>query len=131
MDFAFPWPMSNGEWGAFGSAVVTILIGLLFFLAPRLGLRMLRLQPILEKPEAVSEGRSSLSGFYLSVGVCCILLAQPLLYMTLGFAWLIVVFGRLLAMMSDNANTPYNWAATILELVLAGLPLAFAFGFLP
>jgi hypothetical protein len=131
MDFSFPWPVSQGEWAAFGSAVVTLLVGLLFFFAPRLGLRMIRLQPIPEKPEAVGEGRASLSGFYLGVGVCCILLAQPLLYMALGVSWLFAVFGRILAMMSDGANTPYGWTALVLEFVLAALPLAFAFGFLP
>jgi hypothetical protein len=33
--------------------------------------------------------------------------------------------------MSDGANTPFHWASVVVELVLAGLPLAFAFGFLP
>ena len=61
----------------------------------------------------------------------CVLLAQPLLYMTLGFSWLFTVFGRVLSMMSDGANTPYNWAAIAVDLVLAALPLAFAFGFMP
>lgn len=131
MDFVFPWPASQGEWAAFGSAVVTILTGLMFFLAPAAGFRMLRLQTKPEKPEAIAEGRATMSGFYLGVGLCCILLAQPLLYMALGFSWLFTVFGRVLAMMSDGANTPYNWAATVIELVLALLPLAFAFGFLP
>jgi len=34
-------------------------------------------------------------------------------------------------MMSDRGVTAYNIAAFVLEIVLAGLPLAFAFGFLP
>ncbi|TIW27946.1 MAG: DUF4345 domain-containing protein, partial [Mesorhizobium sp.] len=29
MEFAFPWPMSQGEWLAWSSAVVTLLFGLL------------------------------------------------------------------------------------------------------
>ncbi|TIO72455.1 MAG: DUF4345 domain-containing protein, partial [Mesorhizobium sp.] len=28
MEFAFPWPASQGEWLAWSSAVVTLLIGL-------------------------------------------------------------------------------------------------------
>ena len=34
-------------------------------------------------------------------------------------------------MMTDGANTPYNWVALIVDLALALFPLAFAFGFLP
>jgi len=49
--------------------------------------------------------------------------------MALGFSWLFTAFGRLLSMMSDSANTPFNWAFFVVELVLAALPLAFVFGF--
>jgi hypothetical protein len=131
MDFSFPWPVSQGEWAAWSSAVVTLLFGLILFLAPDISFRLLRLQTKPERPAAIAEGRGRMSGFYLGVGLCCILLAQPLLYMTLGFSWLFTAFGRLLSMMSDGANTPYNWISILVELVLAGLPLAFAFGFLP
>ena len=131
MDFALPWPTSQGEWLAWSSAVVTVLLGLLFFLAPSLAFRALRLQVKPEKAAAIAEGRGRMSGFYLGVGLCCILLAQPLVYMALGFSWLFTAFGRLLSMMSDGANTPFNWASIVVELVLAALPLAFAFGFVP
>jgi uncharacterized membrane protein HdeD (DUF308 family) len=45
MEFSFPWPMSQGEWLAWTSAVVTLALGLILFLAPGLGFRLLRLQP--------------------------------------------------------------------------------------
>ena len=132
MDFALPWPTSQGEWLAWSSAVVTVLQGLLFFLAPHLAFRILRLQVRPEKVAAIAEGRGRMSGFYLGVGLCCLLLGpQPFLYMALGFSWLFTAFGRLLSMMSDGANTPFNWASIVVELVLAALPLAFVFGFLP
>jgi cytochrome c biogenesis protein CcdA len=131
MEYSFPWPMSQGEWLAWTSAAVTGLLGLALFLAPGLSFRVLRLQAKPEKPAAIAEARGRMAGFYLGVGLCCMLLAQPLLYMALGFSWLFTAFGRLLSMMSDGANTPYNWASVVVELVLAALPLAFAFGFLP
>ncbi|MFE0017094.1 DUF4345 family protein [Mesorhizobium sp. NPDC059054] len=130
MEFSFPWPTTQGEWLAWSSAAITLLLGLALFFAPGLCFRLLRLQPKPEKPEAIAEGRARMAGFYLGVGLCTILLAQPLLYMALGFSWLFTAFGRILAMMSDGANTPYNWGAVVVELVLAALPLAFAFGFL-
>ncbi len=129
MEFAFPWPYSQGEWLAWSSAAVTILFGLIALFAPGITLKILRLETRPDHPEAVAEARATMSGFWLGVGICCILMAQPLLYMALGISWALTAFGRLVAMMSDGANTPYNWFSLALELVLAGLPLAFAFGF--
>ena len=131
MDFAFPWPMSNGEWMAWGSAAVTLFFGLVMLFLPRLGMRILRLQTLPDHPEAVAEGRATMAGFYLGVGACCILLAQPLLYLALGFSWLFTAFGRLISMLSDRGGTLYNWISIVIELALAALPLAFALGFVP
>ncbi|PWJ85008.1 uncharacterized protein DUF4345 [Pseudaminobacter salicylatoxidans] len=129
MELAFPWPMTQGEWLAWTSAAVTVLFGLLLLFAPRISLRVLRLQPIEAKPEAVAEARATMSGFYLGLGLCCILLAQPMLYMALGFSWLFTAFGRVISMLSDQGNKPYNWLWLLVALVLSALPLAFVFGF--
>jgi cytochrome c biogenesis protein CcdA len=131
MEFSFPWPMSDGEWLAWSSAVVTVLFGLFSLFAPGLTLRLLRLAPGERHPEAVGEVRARLSGFYLGLGLASILLAQPLLYMALGFSWAFTAFGRVVAMLSDRANTPYNWLMLVVDIVLAALPLAFALGFVP
>lgn len=128
MEFAFPWPMSQGEWLAWSSAVVTVLFGLALLFVPRISLRVLRLQPIEARPEAVAEARATMAGFYLGLGLCCILLAQPLLYMALGFSWAFTAFGRMISMLSDGGNKLYNWVWLIVALVLAALPLAVAFG---
>ena len=72
-----------------------------------------------------------MAGFYLGLGLCCILLAQPWLYIALGFSWLFTAFGRIVSMLSDRGNTLYNWISLVIELVLAGLPLAFSLGFVP
>lgn len=131
MEFVFPWPMSQGEWLAWSAAALTVLFGLLLLFAPRLSLRALRLQTAEKHPEAVAEARATIAGFYLGTGLACILLAQPLLYMALGFSWLFTAFGRIISMLSDKGNTIYNWLSLIVALVLAALPLGFAFGFLP
>jgi hypothetical protein len=131
MGFEFPWPTSNGEWLAWSSAAVTILFGLIMLFLPKIGLRILRLQTSPEHPEALAEARGTMSGFYLGLGICCILLAQPWLYIALGFSWLFTAFGRIVSMLSDRGNTLYNWISVVIELVLAGLPLAFSLGFVP
>jgi uncharacterized membrane protein HdeD (DUF308 family) len=131
MAFEFPWPTSNGEWLAWSSAAVTILFGLIMLFLPKIGLRILRLQTSPDYPEALAEARGTMSGFYLGLGICCILLAQPWLYIALGFSWLFTAFGRAVSMLSDRGNTLYNWISIVIELVLAGLPLAFSLGFVP
>lgn len=131
MEFAFPWPVTQGEWLAWSSAAVTVFFGLLLLFAPRISFRLLRLSTSERYPNAIAEARSTMAGFYLGLGVCCILLAQPLLYMALGASWAFTAFGRLIAMMSDGANTPYHWVSILLDLALAVMPLAFAFGFIP
>lgn len=131
MDFAFPWPMTQGEWLAWTSAAVTVFFGLLLLFAPRISFRILRLTASERYPNAVAEARSTMAGFYLGLGLCCILLAQPLLYMALGASWGMTAFGRLIAMMSDEANTPYHWVSFLVDVALAALPLAFVFGFVP
>jgi len=131
MEFAFPWPFSQGEWLAWSSAAVTVLFGLILFFAPGLSLRILRLQTTPEHPEALAEARATMSGFYLGLGLTCILFAQPMLYIALGASWALTAFGRLVSMMSDRGNTVYNWISLALEIVLAALPLAFAFGLVP
>ncbi|MBN9072686.1 MAG: DUF4345 family protein [Rhizobiales bacterium] len=131
MDLSFPWPTTSGEWGAWASAVVTLAVGLVLLFAPRIAFRVLRLQTREDKPHAIAAARGTMAGFYLGVGACAALLAQPLLYMTLGFCWLFTVFGRLISMLSDAGNRPSNWIALVIEIVLAALPLGFAFGFLP
>lgn len=126
MELAFPSPVSTGEWMAWWSALVTVLIGLLFFLAPGLALRVMRLQPA--HPQAGSVARGSMAGFYLGIGLTCILLAQPLLYLALGLCWALTAFGRLVSLLIDRHNSVYNWFVLVIDVVLALLPLAFALG---
>lgn len=131
MEFAFPWPMTQGEWLAWTSAVITVLFGLLLLFAPRISFRILRLATVERHPNAIAEARSRMAGFYLGVGLCCILLAQPMLYMALGASWAFTAFGRLIAMMSDGANTPYHWVSILVDATLAALPLLFVLGLVP
>jgi len=129
MEFAFPWPTTQGEWLAFTSASATVLLGVVFLFAPGITFRLFGLSPRPERPEGYAVSRANMAGFCLGLGLCALLLAQPLLYMALGFAWLFTGFGRIVSMMSDHANRPTNWLWLVLDMLLAGLALAFSFGF--
>ena len=126
----FYWPSSQGEWLAWSSAAVTIAFGLVLMFAPRLSLRLLRLRTAPDHPEAVSEARATMAGFYLGVGICAMLFAQPLIYLALGAGWAFTAFGRIISMMSDRGVTLYNFISVIIEMLLAALPLLYGLGML-
>jgi hypothetical protein len=128
MELSFPWPMSQGEWLAWISAAVTVLLGVFFLFAAGTGLKALRLQTAPAYPQALAEVRGRVAGFSLGLGLSAILLAQPLIYMALGFSWAFTAFGRLVSMLSDGGGRLYNLVMLIVEVVLAALPLLFAFG---
>jgi hypothetical protein len=122
-------PQSPGEWLAFTSAAVTVLFGVFCLLFPRTTLSILRLQTRSESPEALSESRATMAGFYLGLGISAILLAQPLVYLALGAGWAFTAIGRLLSIILDRGPTSFNFGSLMLEVMLAGLPLLYVFGF--
>ena len=125
----FYWPGSPGEWLAWASAVVTVLLGLSMLAAPRAALRLLSLHHDPGRPAGLAEIRGRMAGFYLGLGLSAILFAQPFLWMALGAGWALTAFGRLVSMVADRGFTAYNACAITVELVLALLPLAYVLGY--
>ncbi|WP_292898011.1 AGROH133_08824 family phage infection protein [Nitratireductor sp.] len=130
MQFSFPWPVTQGEWLAWSAAAATIFIGLFVMFMPRLALRLFRLQPAVERTEMLVVPRAIIGGFYIGFGLAAMMLAQPFIYLALGAAWAVSVFGCLISMLSDGAKALYSWLFLALSLVLAVLPLAFVMGFI-
>ena len=124
----FYWPGTTGEWLAFAVAGITIAFGLILLVLPRLSFRILRLRPEAGHPDAIAEGRATMAGFYLSTGLCCLLFAQPFLYLVLGLGWAFTAFGRLVSILADRAGSRFNWLSVVFEAVLAALPLAYVAG---
>lgn len=128
----FYWPASNGEWLAWGSAALTLALGLFGMFAPRLMLKVMRLQTLPDRDSALAEVRASYGGFRIGLGLACLLLhPQPLLYLALGAAWLATAFGRLVSMLSDKGMTVLNWLVIVFELAMTTAALAYALGFMP
>lgn len=116
-----------GEWFAFISAVITIAFGVICFFAPRTTYKILRLRTEEGVPEALSESRGTMAGFYLGVGILAILFSQPLLWLALGAGWAFTALGRLVSMIFDGGNTQFNWISIIIEAGLAAGPLIYAY----
>lgn len=131
MDLAFPWPYSPGEWLAWASAVCTILLGLAALLAPRVALRALGVPASEKSSGARGILRAQVGGFYIGIGITAILFAQPLIYLALGMAWAIAALGRLVSMAADGGGMDAQVPGFLLAVLFAGLPLAFALGFVP
>ncbi|OLP59527.1 DUF4345 domain-containing protein [Xaviernesmea oryzae] len=123
-------PHETGEFVAFCAALLTMVLSLPFLFAPAASLRLLGLMPREGRRGVYAEARSTLGGFPLGLGLAAVLLAQPMVYLALGAAYALAAFGRLLAILSDDAGTLANWALLILQIALAVAPLAYVFGFL-
>ena len=122
------FPTSLGEWLAWLTALASILVGLYLMLMPRGFMRFIGFGDSADNDGAVSEIRGPFGGVYFGFGIAAILLAQPLIYIALGFGFLGAVIGRLLGFLVDRTFTPKILAATFLEVLGAFFPLAYAFG---
>lgn len=126
----FYLPASPGEWLAWSSAALTMALGFVALFAPRIMLRVMRLQTLPDRDSGLAEIRASYGGFRIGLGAACLLLhPQPLLYLALGAAWIATAFGRLVSMLSDRGMTIANWLFIVFELVMGGLALAYVLGF--
>lgn len=127
MDFALP--QTNADMLPFAAAILTVLFGLIALFAPRITLRALRLETSQRHPEALSESRATIAGFWLGVGIVAALLYnQPFVQMAFGAGWLFTGFGRLVSILSDHGSTAYNWLMFFVALALAAAALAPVFG---
>ncbi|MCJ9672021.1 MULTISPECIES: DUF4345 domain-containing protein [unclassified Neorhizobium] len=123
------FPTEFGERVAFVCAAVTAALGLLVFLFPAFVLRLTAFQIGEVRPEGYAAVRST-GAHHLGFGVAAIMLAQDWIYMTLGIALGFAAVGRLLSCALDRGFTLRNAAFSLLQVVLAGGPLAYVFGYI-
>jgi Domain of unknown function (DUF4345) len=124
------WPQTPGEMLGFGVAVFTLALGLAALLIPRIAFALTRLQPRPDRPDAIAEGRATLAGPFIALGLGAILLAQPLIALVLGAAWAATAAGRLLSILFDRSGSLFNSAALAFEIAMAAAALAGPLGWI-
>ena len=122
-------PTETGELLAFCAAVVTGLFGLFALFAPGTALKLAGLAVREGSREGFAFARSA-GGFYAGLAIVALMMAQSWIYMAIGGGFALAAFGRILSLMSDGSFSLKNLLVLIVQLVLAGLPLGYAFGFL-
>ena len=123
-------PDYTSEWVFFVVALLTLLLGLISLFLPKLGLRILKLQPKQMFSYAKGETRGVLAGFYISLGLTYLLFppAQLFIGLILGAAWLLTGIGRFISILFDRGATVYNFSGVIFEAGIGSLLLAQIFG---
>lgn len=120
-------PQTLDEWLPFVVPLVTLLIGLGYFLMPKTMLGSLGLEGTMKHPEGIGAGRSNFGGFMVGLAVTCILFQQPILNQALTISWAIAAFGKLVHLLFDGglAQKPIiNVGRFVLACVLAGYSYA-------
>lgn len=123
------FPTELGEQVAFICAAATAALGFLVFLFPAVVLRLTAFQIGEVRPEGYAAVRST-GAHHLGFGLAAIMLAQDWIYMTLGIALGFAALGRLMSCVLDRGFTPRNIAFSLLQVALAGGPLAYVFGYI-
>ncbi len=122
-------PTETGEFLAFCAAIATGLLGLFALFAPGTALKLSGLQPKETSREGLAFVRSA-GGFYAGLAIVALLMAQSWIYMAIGGGFALAAFGRILSLMSDGSFSAKNLLVLVVQVVLAALPLGYAFGFL-
>ncbi len=122
-------PTETGEFLAFCAAAATGLLGLFALFAPGMALKLAGLQARETSREGLAFARSA-GGFYAGLAIVALMMAQSWIYMAIGGGFALAAFGRILSLMSDGSFSAKNLLVLAIQVVLAGLPLGYAFGFL-
>ena len=102
----------------FGAAV-TALLGCLGLLFPSAVGRVLGIEP--DRPLGVSEFRATYGGFFLCLGIGCLLAQSASAFTVVGAAWCAAALARIASFVVDGSRTRDNLAGVAFE---AGIGLA-------
>jgi hypothetical protein len=94
-------------------AFITILLGLLGLFFPAKAAGFVSLSP--DGPVGRSELRATYGGFFLLLGLGCLFLHTPPVFLLVGLAWIGAAFGRLFSILVDRAASAKNFGGVVFE----------------
>lgn len=100
-------------------AVVTVALGCLGLLFPKAVGRVLGIAP--DRPLGVSDLRATYGGFFLCLGIGCLVAQSSQVFAIVGAAWCAAAFARIISYAVDGSRTAHNLAGVGVE---AGIGLA-------
>ncbi|MEM9710182.1 MAG: DUF4345 family protein [Pseudomonadota bacterium] len=106
-----------------GLALLSAGLGLIGWLAPRYTLATLDLTTT-GSTMGLSEIRAASGALYVVLSLGAVLLASPVAYAMLGFAWAGAALGRLTSIFADEQPTQRTWSFFWIEAAVAGALLA-------
>lgn len=107
-------------------ASVSIILGLIGWLAPRYTMEVVDLHPG-DSPMGFGEVRAASGALFVGLGLGALFLGTPLAYAMIGFAWGGAAIGRLTSLVLDG-QTPKKWGFFACEVVVAVLALGLNLG---
>ncbi len=110
------------EWLPRVGAILTVLLGLVGFFRPQLITD--GQQITLGSPMALSEARVVFGGLHLGGGLMALLLNEPVIYMTLGVAWLFGLLARFYSMWADKTSLQHSVPGIVVDASMAFLFLS-------
>jgi hypothetical protein len=100
-------------------AVVTVMLGCLGLLFPKAVGRVLGIEP--DRPLGISEFRATHGGFFLCLGIGCLVAQSVQVFTVVGAAWCAAALARMMSYAVDGSRTVHNLAGVGVE---AGIGLA-------
>ncbi|MEM7135658.1 MAG: DUF4345 family protein [Myxococcota bacterium] len=95
------------------AAGVTVALGALGLLNPSGAQKLTGVRA--SAREGISEIRATYGGFFLALGVTALMVREPIVFATLGYAWCGAAAGRLLSLFIDSVWTPKNVGGVLFE----------------
>ena len=103
-------------------ATITLIFGLLSLVMPLQVSRTLGIDP--EGPLGLSEVRANYGGFFIGIGIACLIFRTPELFAAVGIAWIAAALIRLGSIRFDESRSGTNMTGLAVEAVTGLLFLA-------
>jgi hypothetical protein len=94
-------------------ALITASLGCLGLLFPSAVGRVLGLEP--DRPLGISEFRATYGGFFLCLGIGCLIAQSAQVFTVVGAAWCAAAFARFMSYVVDGSRTRHNLAGVGFE----------------